>query len=65
MFTGSSNSLDEVYYEAARNLGVLMGVRGFNLVYGGGCLGLCIKTPKLSKKTVEKFLGFYLKSSML
>lgn len=40
VYTSSSNELDKIYYEAARELGVLLAQNGFNLVYGGGNLGM-------------------------
>lgn len=40
VYTSSSNELDKKYYEAAKELGVLMAQNGFNLVYGGGNLGM-------------------------
>lgn len=40
VYSSSSNELDTKYYEAAKELGVLMAQNGFNLVYGGGNLGM-------------------------
>lgn len=40
VYTSSSNELDKKYYETAKELGVLMAQNGFNLVYGGGNLGM-------------------------
>lgn len=40
VYTSSSNELDKKYYEAAKELGILMAQNGFNLVYGGGNLGM-------------------------
>lgn len=40
VYTSSGNELDKKYYEAAREFGVLMAQNGFNLVYGGGNLGM-------------------------
>ena len=40
VFCGSSTGDNPIYAQAARNLGELMAVRGFNLVYGAGNIGL-------------------------
>jgi len=40
VFASSSNFLDETYYEAAKDLGRLLGKNGYNIVYGGSNLGL-------------------------
>lgn len=40
VYTSSSNELEKTYYEAAKELGILMAQNGFNLVYGGGNLGM-------------------------
>lgn len=49
VFSSSSNNLESKYYEAAQELGFLMGKSGFNLVYGGstlGCMGINAKAVK-------------------
>jgi len=40
VYCASSNSVDEVYFEAARELGDAIAQRGYRLVYGAGTLGL-------------------------
>jgi uncharacterized protein (TIGR00730 family) len=40
VFCGSSKGSRAVYAEAADGLGALLARRGFELVYGGGCVGL-------------------------
>ncbi|HPO14505.1 MAG TPA: TIGR00730 family Rossman fold protein [Candidatus Hydrogenedentes bacterium] len=40
VYAASSDTLDGVYAEAARRLGVLLGQAGYSLVYGGGNNGL-------------------------
>lgn len=40
VYTSSSNELDKKYYDTAKELGVLMAQNGYNLVYGGGNLGM-------------------------
>ena len=53
VFSSSSNALPEIYYEAARLLGELMGKEGFNLIYGGSVLG----TMGVNAKAVKEFGG--------
>jgi cytokinin riboside 5'-monophosphate phosphoribohydrolase len=40
VFCSSSSAVDEVYFEAARELGKAIGDRGWGLVYGGSDVGL-------------------------
>ena len=40
VFCSSSNSIDDVYVDAARDLGRRIGQLGLNLVYGGASIGL-------------------------
>lgn len=40
VYSSSSNELDKIYYDAAKELGILLAQNGFNLVYGGGNLGM-------------------------
>src|SRR5262249_41788522 len=40
VFCSSSNSIDEVYFDAARELGKAIAERGWGLVYGGSDVGL-------------------------
>lgn len=40
VYCASSNNVDEVYFDAARGLGLLMARNGVPLVYGGGNIGL-------------------------
>jgi len=40
IFASSSNFLDEIYYNEAKELGKLLGQNGYNIVYGGSNLGL-------------------------
>lgn len=43
VYSSSSTALDDKYYEVAQKLGVLMGQAGYNLIYGGGALGMMYK----------------------
>mgnify|MGYP003853550423 CR=1 FL=1 len=40
VFCGSSGKVDQAYRNAATNFGTLIGERGYDLVYGGGRVGL-------------------------
>lgn len=40
VFCGSSHGSDTAYAHAARGFGALLGARGFDLVFGGGYIGL-------------------------
>ncbi len=40
IFASSCNFLEEIYYNDAKTLGKLLGESGFDVVYGGSCLGL-------------------------
>ena len=51
VFASSSDFLEEVYYEDAKELGKLIGKNGYNIVYGGSTLGMmwaCANQVKLS-----------------
>ena len=50
VFSSSSNLLEEVYYQAATELGILIGKSGFNLVYGGSTLGTMGANAKAVKQ---------------
>lgn len=57
VYSSSSNELDNQYYEAARELGVLMGREGYTLVYGGGSLGTMWENAKAVKEFGGKVIG--------
>ena len=40
VFCGSSDAVEDKYFAAARELGEKLALRGWELVYGGGCVGL-------------------------
>ena len=49
VFASSSNSLDNIYYEAASELGELIAQEGFKLIYGGsrrGSMWICAEAAK-------------------
>lgn len=53
VYSSSANNLEQKYYEAAKELGILMGQNGFDLVYGGGTLG----TMWINARAVKDFGG--------
>ena len=57
VYSSSRNKLSDIYYEAARELGVLMGKAGFNLVYGGGSLGTMYQNAKAVKEFGGQVFG--------
>lgn len=57
VYSSSSNVLDEVYYEDARQLGILMGKEGFNLIYGGGAVGTMWANAKAVKENGGGVIG--------
>lgn len=57
VYSSSSNTLPEIYNETARELGLLMGKNGFNLVYGGGSLGTMGINAKAVIETGGKVIG--------
>ncbi|NOU60904.1 TIGR00730 family Rossman fold protein [Marinifilum caeruleilacunae] len=57
VFCSSSNSLDSVYFEEARQLGNLIGSKGFGLVYGGTNVGLMNEVAESVKTSGGKVMG--------
>ncbi len=49
--------LEDKYYEEARELGLLMGKAGFDLVYGAGAVGTMWINAKAVKETGGKIIG--------
>ena len=57
VYSSSSNILQGIYYEAARELGVLMGKTGYDVVYGGGAVGTMYENAKAVKEFGGKVIG--------
>ena len=57
VYSSSSDILDDKYYEQAKELGILMGKSGFNLVYGGGAIGTMYENAKAVKEFGGKVIG--------
>ena len=57
VYCSSSNSLEDIYYKDAENLGVLLAKNNYNVVYGGSKLGLMYKVAKSAKDNGSKVIG--------
>lgn len=57
VFASSSNNLEEVFYQDARELGLLIGENGYNIVYGGSRLGLMYACARAVKENGGKIFG--------
>ncbi len=57
VYCSSSSAVDEVYAQAARELGYLLGVRGHVLVYGGCDLGLMGELGRAAKAAGGRVVG--------
>lgn len=57
VFASSSNNLDSIYYEHAREIGILIGKAGCNIVYGGSRLGLMYACAGAVKEFGGKIYG--------
>lgn len=57
VFASSCNFLEKSYYEAASELGKLLGLSGFDMVYGGSSLGLMWACMEGAKQNGAKIFG--------
>lgn len=57
VFCGSSHGIDPAYTEAAQRLGALLVARGFDLVFGGGGVGLMGEVAASVSQAGGKILG--------
>lgn len=57
VYSSSSNKLDNIYYQAAEELGKLMGKAGYTLIYGGGTLGTMWTNAKAAMDSGAKVIG--------
>ncbi|WP_421920153.1 TIGR00730 family Rossman fold protein [Marinifilum sp.] len=57
VFCSSSNSVDKVYFQEARELGNLIGASGLGLVYGGTNVGLMNEVAQSVKTSGGKVIG--------
>lgn len=57
VFASSSNNLDPIYNNDARDLGILIGKNGYNIVYGGSRCGLMYSCASSVKENGGKIFG--------
>lgn len=57
VFASSSNHLEEIFYKDARELGLLIGQNGFNIVYGGSRLGMMYACAGAVKEKGGNIIG--------
>ena len=57
VYCSSSDFLDDIYYEAASEIGELIAKSGFDFVYGGGNLGMMHKAASRAKMFGAKIYG--------
>lgn len=57
VFASSSDFLDKSFYDAAEELGTLLGKAGYDMVYGGSSLGLMWACAKEVKKSGCQIIG--------
>ena len=57
VFASSSSVLDKSFYDDARELGLLIGKNGYNVVYGGSRLGLMYACAGAVKESGGKICG--------
>jgi uncharacterized protein (TIGR00730 family) len=57
VFCSSSDHLPEKYYEAAKELGTVIGISGDNIVYGGTSVGLMHAAAFATKQSGGKVIG--------
>lgn len=57
VFASSSNYLEEIFYKEARELGQLIGLNSYNVVYGGSKLGMMFACANAVKEAGGKIIG--------
>lgn len=57
VYCSSSSFLDEAYYELSREVGRQLGSGGYELVYGGGRLGMMGQVAKSSREAGGRVVG--------
>lgn len=57
VYCSSSNTLDKSYYDDAQVLGELLAKNGFNIVYGGSCVGTMHVVANTAKQNGSKIVG--------
>ncbi len=57
VFSSSSNAIPEIYFDAARSLGRLLGESGWKLIYGGANVGLMHACAEAARESGSKTVG--------
>jgi len=57
VFSSSSNAIPEIYFKEARDLGTLIGEKGWDIVYGGANVGLMHACADAARSAGAKSLG--------
>ncbi len=57
VYSSSSNNIDPVYFESAKELGKQIALRGDTMLFGGGLLGLMGATAKSVRQNNGKVIG--------
>lgn len=57
VFASASNDIPEIYYKEAKELGELIGVNGYNIVYGGSRRGLMYACAEAVKSKGKDIFG--------
>lgn len=65
VYCGSSNSVSEPYFEAARAMGAALGQRSLRLVYGGGSTGLMGALANAALENGSQVIGVIPEALML
>jgi len=57
VYASSSNSVDEIFFQVAENLGIALAKEGYDLVYGGAKVGLMGKIAEIMQQAGRKVTG--------
>ena len=57
VFCAASDSVSQLYFDAAREVGAMLGRIGVSLVYGGTCMGLMEATASAAKAAGAHIVG--------
>ncbi len=57
VYCSSSDKLDDKYFSIAKKLGELIGSKGHDFVFGGGCVGLMGEVARNAKNNNSKIYG--------
>lgn len=57
VYSSSSDAVPQHYFDAAEQLGGCIGQAGYNMVYGGGCIGLMGASARAVQRSGGKVVG--------